>query len=122
MDKRLVRHYVKRYLGGAAVAVTIAASFYNAAADDLRLQRQLDNSYEEFMLAPENDIDAPVIVNINTATVHHLQRISGIGETRARAVVEYRENHGAFKSVDELANVSGIGEKTLEKIRGQITV
>lgn len=122
LDKRLFWHYVKRYLGSAAVIAVICAALYNAAADDLKLQRQLDNSYEDIMLAPVNDVDAPVIVNINTASVHELRRIDGIGETKARAVAEFREKHGAFKSVDELANVSGIGAKTLEKIRGQITV
>lgn len=122
LDKRLARHYLKRRLSGAAVVAVIAAALYNAAADELRLQRQLDNSYEELMLSPENDVNAPVVVNINTASVHQLQRISGIGETKARAVVEYRREHGAFKSVEELVNVSGIGAKTLEKIRDKITV
>ncbi len=121
-DKRLLLHYLKRYLSGAAVIVTISAALYNAAADDLRIQRQLDNSYEDIMLAPQNDVNAPVLVNINTASAHHLQRISGIGETKAKAIIKYRERYGAFKSVDELENVSGIGAKTLEKIRGQITV
>ena len=61
-------------------------------------------------------------ININTASAEELELLSGIGEVKARAIVEYREEHGYFTSVDELVNVYGIGEKTLDKIRGYITV
>lgn len=61
-------------------------------------------------------------ININTATSRELQSLSGIGEVKARAIVDYRNEHGFFASVDELINVKGIGEKTLEKIRAFITV
>ncbi len=121
-DRRLARHHLKRFFGSAAAVAAVGAVFFNTAADDLRLQRQLDNDYAELMLAPENDLEAPVLVNINTASLHHLQRLKGIGETKARAIVEYREEHGGFLSAEELTNVSGIGANTLEEIRGQITV
>lgn len=62
------------------------------------------------------------IININTATRRELQKLEGIGEVKARAIIDYREKNGEFSSVDELVNVSGIGEKTLEKIRANITV
>lgn len=61
-------------------------------------------------------------ININMATAHELRKIDGIGETKAAAIIEYREEHGPFSSVDDLVNVSGIGEKTVEKIRNMITV
>lgn len=62
------------------------------------------------------------IININTATSRELQKLSGIGEVKAQAIIDYRSEHGGFASVDELINVKGIGEKTLEKIRSSITV
>lgn len=62
------------------------------------------------------------IININTASSSELQSLTGIGEVKARAIIEYREQNGGFSSVDELINVKGIGEKTLEKIRDRITV
>ncbi|WP_069997940.1 helix-hairpin-helix domain-containing protein [Cellulosilyticum sp. I15G10I2] len=62
------------------------------------------------------------IININTATEKDLQTLSGIGAVKARAIIEYRMTIGRFKKVDELLNVSGIGDKTLEKIRAFITV
>ena len=61
-------------------------------------------------------------ININTASSSQLQTLSGIGPTKAQAIIDYRVEHGNFSSVEELINVSGIGEKTLEKIIDNITV
>ena len=122
IDTKKLGFYLRRFGGTAAVIAVFAAAVFNASAADLHLLRQIDNNYDGIMPAPENDVDGTAVVNINTASVHHLQRISGIGETKARAIVEYREAHGGFKSVDELVNVSGIGEKTLDAIRDKLTV
>mgnify|MGYP002619522586 FL=1 len=62
------------------------------------------------------------MMNINTASITELTTLPGIGEVKARAIVDYRENHGPFKSVEELMMVSGIGEKTYEKLREKICV
>ncbi|HFR3707947.1 TPA: helix-hairpin-helix domain-containing protein [Streptococcus suis] len=61
-------------------------------------------------------------VNLNTATEADLQTISGIGAKRAADIIAYREANGGFKSVDDLNNVSGIGDKTMESIRPYVTV
>ena len=61
-------------------------------------------------------------VNLNTATITDLQSMSGIGAKRAQDIIDYRDSSGGFKSVDELSNVSGIGDKTLEKLREEVTV
>jgi len=60
-------------------------------------------------------------VNINTATMEELQTLPKIGPKTAEAIVKYREKH-PFKSVDELLEVKGIGEKTLEKLKPLVTV
>ena len=52
-----------------------------------------------------------------SAPVEDLQRLPGIGEKRAQAIVAWREEHGPFQSVDELVQVSGIGEKLLAGLR-----
>lgn len=62
------------------------------------------------------------IVNINTASVQELMSLNGIGEVKASAIVDYRIENGLFDNVDELTNVKGIGEKTVDKIRNRITV
>ena len=56
-------------------------------------------------------------VRLNRATESELQTVSGIGQKRAQDIIAYREANGPFRSVDDLKNVSGIGEKTLEKLR-----
>jgi len=61
-------------------------------------------------------------ININTADASELQKLSGIGPGKAKSIIDYRNKNGPFKSVDDLLNVSGIGEKTLEKIRDEIVV
>jgi competence protein ComEA len=63
------------------------------------------------------------IVNINKADAAALaHNLNGIGETKAQKIVEYREQHGNFNSVDELANVPGIGAKTVEKNRDSMSL
>lgn len=61
-------------------------------------------------------------VELNSATKEELMGLPGIGESRAEAIIAYREAHGAFTEVDELTEVEGIGEKTLEKLREYVTV
>lgn len=61
-------------------------------------------------------------VNLNTATVEQLEALNGIGPAKAQAIVDYRKKNGNFKTVDELNNVPGIGDKTLAKLKPEITV
>lgn len=61
-------------------------------------------------------------ININTADASQLQEISGIGEKKAADIIQYRESKGSFQTIEEITEVSGIGDKTFEKIKEQITV
>ena len=61
-------------------------------------------------------------VNINTADEAALTSVKGIGKTRAKAIIAYREANGAFTSVDDLTKVKGIKAKALAKFKDQITV
>lgn len=61
-------------------------------------------------------------VNINTASVDELDTVKGIGPGKAKAIVDYRTKNGPFKSVDDLKGVKGFGEKTLAKLRGDLSV
>ncbi len=61
-------------------------------------------------------------ININTATSEELQTLNGIGPSMAERIIEYRQTNGNFSSIDDLTNVSGIGEKTLAKFSADICV
>lgn len=61
-------------------------------------------------------------VNINTATVEQLTALPGVGAKLAARIVEYRQKTGGFKSVNELMNVQGVGEKNLAKIQAFLTL
>ena len=60
-------------------------------------------------------------VNINTATIDELTTLTGIGETKAKEIIEYRKNN-KFTKLEDLMNISGIGNKTFEKIKEMITI
>ncbi len=61
-------------------------------------------------------------ININTAGKSQLETLPGIGSVKAQDIISYREKNGPFQSIEELTKVSGIGEKTLERIRDLITI
>lgn len=61
-------------------------------------------------------------INLNTATEAELQTISGIGAKKAQEIIRFRDEQGPFKTVEELKNVPGIGEKTVERLKDMLTV
>lgn len=61
-------------------------------------------------------------ININTATSEELQKLKGIGESKAAEIIKYRELNGGFKKIEEILRVDGIGEATFQKFRDMIIV
>lgn len=61
-------------------------------------------------------------ININTANIEELQKLNGIGESKAQNIIDYRNKNGEFKDKEEIKNVQGIGEAAYEKIKDNITV
>lgn len=61
-------------------------------------------------------------ININTATEAELQKLHGIGAAKAKAIVDYRKAHGAFKNAADLTAVPGIGDKIFADIKGSVKV
>lgn len=62
------------------------------------------------------------LINLNTATATELETLPGIGPVKAQAILDYRQQHGAFARIDDLTKVSGIGAKTFEKLKHLIAV
>ena len=101
---------------------------------DVKQHAPVSNAAQEYTIPTSPDLSAtpqpstrrsaPLdgsYININTATSQELQTLRGIGPAMARRIIEYRQTSGGFSTVDDLTNVKGIGEKTLEKIQASIT-
>lgn len=111
------------------VAVCIVWTFFSESVPYLIDSAQRHSSEREISAGSEAVVQSsaavtkgPLVININTAESSELIALNGIGTAKARAIVAYREEHGAFSSVDDLLNVDGIGEATLDKFREQVTV
>jgi comEA protein len=73
-------------------------------------------------LSGVSDSNAKGSLDLNQATLQELDRLPGIGPQKAQLIIEYREAHGGFKAVEELLNVSGIGEKTYSALRQYVRI
>lgn len=62
------------------------------------------------------------MVNLNKSTFEQLVTLKGVGETKAQAIIVYRQQMGAFKSISELSKVSGIGEKVIDLNKTRLTI
>ena len=85
------------------------------------------DSNDDIVQSEETENDGKVesssnLININTASVVELMSLDGIGESKAKAIIEYRDINGDFENILDIKNVSGIGESIYEKIKDNITV
>lgn len=60
-------------------------------------------------------------ININTADLAALTRLPGIGKSKAQAIIQYRDAQGAFKSIEQLAEIKGLGTKSIKRIEQYVT-
>lgn len=81
-----------------------------------------DDYFSEYEDPETGFIHIPQYININTASSLELQELDGIGEGRAKAIIEYREEHGDFTDIEQVTEVYGISEKIFEQFRDRITV
>jgi len=86
------------------------------------IEDKITNYEEDKNGTSNNTSNTSSKVNINTAPISELTKLNGIGEGKAKAIIEYREKNGLFKDISEITNVSGIGNSTYEKIKDNITV
>lgn len=93
--------------------VLIGFNFYDIA---------YDKTYERSYYSSDVENLDLELININTASVEKLCTISYITADIAQNIVDYRQAHGDFKTIEDIQNVKGIGEKTFNNIRSMITV
>lgn len=127
--KKLVLATALWFAAAGAVGTAIAAD--KAMEKEKKEATKAEAKAETKAAAKEATKDAPkpaavkpgsLMVNINTATVDELKALKGIGETRAKDVIEYRKKNGDFKTIEDLEKVKGIGPGTMKQIRANITV
>ncbi|MCG1022306.1 helix-hairpin-helix domain-containing protein [Sutcliffiella horikoshii] len=87
--------------------------------------REGDEEVGEVLIKSSNSpetVSAASKVNINSASEAELTTLTGVGPAKAKAIIDYRTDHGLFKSIEEIMNVTGFGEKSFEKLKDEITV
>lgn len=89
--------------------------------NDACIEESITNNDIETSVEKEN-VDTNVKISLNKSTLKELMTLSGIGESKAKAIIEYREKNNGFKNIEEIKNVSGIGNSTYEKIKDNITI
>ena len=87
----------------------------SASASASSLLESVSSGSENVQSMDEDKID------LNTATVEQLESLDGIGETLAERIIEYRQENGGFQSIEEIKNVSGIGDKKFDAIKNSVT-
>lgn len=105
----IIPSYLKNYDN-----ITIKNDYEIDSNDDIVQSEETEN--DEKIESSSN------LININTASVVELMSLDGIGESKAKAIIEYRDINGDFENILDIKNVSGIGESIYEKIKDNITV
>jgi len=113
-------------------AISLAGGFSSQADMDLvnsqlNLAREVNDG--EKIYIPEKEAAVSRIagaktslININLASLSELDSLAGIGPSFAQKIIDYRQAHGGFKTIEEIMAVAGIGKKSFEKIKDQITI
>ena len=123
IESVVAKHYWRAVIFLVAI-ILIGAGFWGLR----RFNPALFLGKPDFIAVPNEDQpqqsaqDKPALLNINTASAEELESLSGIGPQMAKRIIQYREEHGNFISVDALMEVKGLGEKTLEKLKPFISV
>lgn len=115
MEQKTVKR-IKNSLIGLFCAAVAAGNVYTYVSEPPDAAESIT-----FYDVPASSELVPKPVNINTADLDELMTLPGIGEVKAKAIIEYRELYGGFVSAEEITEVAGIGSVTYERLRDYIT-
>ena len=104
------------------IVIATNAAAQNTTSSSETTTAQTTPMAQKTTSVPATQKSSDGLININTASLEELMELDGIGEKKAQAIIDYRYENGYFMSPEDLTNVSGIGEKTLEKNLDKITV
>ena len=116
MEQKTVK-IIKNGLIGLFCAAAVAGNVYTYTAKPPDVTENIT-----FYDVPSSSELVPKPVNINTADLEELMTLPGIGEVKARAIIEFRELYGGFVSPEEITEVAGIGGVTYDRIKDRITI
>ncbi len=112
---------MKKVKAGKVFSVLVIASFFFGGLSMIAAERVLA-AQPKATLQLQEQAQPSVMVNVNKATLEELVKVRGIGPVMAKRILEYRDKNGAFKSIDDLTQVQGIGGNKLQRIKDQVTV
>jgi competence ComEA-like helix-hairpin-helix protein len=118
--KRLERAAIAILAGAALLGVAVMA--YRKAGPEMYLKTGKFKAPDAIASRFDRRIANPEKVNINTADIDGLMKLERVGKTLAGRIIEYRTRHGAFRSIEEIKNVKGIGRRLFERIKDDISV
>jgi len=121
-ERRIVAFLIAALLIGCTVRL-VRHHLFDRPSDISIIPSELTGEDLSDAPAPDSqEVKPPEKININTAGPQQLQSLSGIGPHLARRIVEHRHRHGPFSSPSDITSVPGIGEKTYQRLRDQITI
>lgn len=102
------------------VSVAIIATFFFGGLTMMAAEKV--SAAPKATLQLQGQDASPAMVNVNKATMEELIKVRGIGPVMAKRIIEHRDKNGAFKTLEDLTQVQGIGGSKLQRFRDQVTV
>lgn len=103
-----------------AVASTESGKVQQTSSKEINMEKTVTAGKENYEIQSKKSVGGKI--NLNTCTASELTVLDGIGESRADAIIQYREYLGGYTSVEQIKNIKGIGDKLYEKIAPYLTV
>jgi comEA protein len=112
---------MKKVKVNKALSLLVITSFFFGGLSMIAAEKALA-AQPKATLQLQDQAQPAMLVNVNKATIDELVKVRGIGPVMAKRIVEHRDKNGAFKSIDDLTQVQGIGGNKLQRIKDQVTV